>query len=258
MPLRDEDAAPPAGLPDSGHLKHDFKDLRDRLKDLGRTLRTDQQRAVLVILQGRNASGKDSTTRKVFRKVDPQALHFARFERPTRLEQQHDFLWRVHRDIPPYGSIGVFSRSHYEDILVPWIQGNLTEEKLEQRLRQVNDFERMLSENGVTVIKLFLHISREEQRQRFLKRLHRSDKHWKFDPADLEDRDRWREFTQIYRRIFVETSTPWAPWYVVPANHRRSRNYLISQLLVDTLQQMELTYPQPQLDLSQYEGLLQE
>ncbi|GAB4228794.1 MAG: hypothetical protein Kow00121_57780 [Elainellaceae cyanobacterium] len=256
IPLRDEDAAPLAALVEKSNLKDEFKNLRNRLKDLGRKLRTSPQQSLLVILQGRNAGGKDSTTRKVFRKVDPQALQISAFTKPTRIDQQHDFLWRIHQQVPPSGKIGVFIRSHYEDVLVPWTHGHLSDRALEQRLQQINDFERMLTENGVTIVKLFLHISRDEQKQRFLKRLHRPDKHWKFDPTDFDDRERWSEFTQIYRQIFTETSTDWSPWYVVPANHRPTRNYMIAQLLVSTLEGMALSYPPLDVDPAQYEDRL--
>lgn len=241
-PLDDADAAPPDGI-DRDAMEEAYDDARTRLKELGRVLRAEGERALLVVVQARDAGGKDSTTRKVFRRVDPQSIRVASFRAPCGEELRHDFLWRVHREVPPQGTIGVFVRSHYEDVIVPRVRGEIDDAEAERRMRQIADFERMLAENGVTVVKLFLHVSREEQARRLRERLHRSDKHWKWNPSDLDDRARWDAFTRAYREVFARTSLPWAPWHVVPADDKPVRNWLVARRVVDVLEGMDLRHP---------------
>ena len=214
-----------------------------RIADLQPVLWADASRALLIVLQGRDASGKDGTIRKVFSSVNPQGCTVSSFKQPTELELRHDFLWRIHGQIPPRGMIGIFNRSHYEDILVPRVHGLVPKKVWSARYDQINDFERMLARNGVVLLKFMLHISRDEQKARFEERIADETKNWKFRVGDLEDRERWDEFTKAYRAILEKTSTAWAPWFVVPADDKDVRNYLVARRIADTLESLDLRYP---------------
>jgi PPK2 family polyphosphate:nucleotide phosphotransferase len=224
-----------------------------RIAELQRVLWADASRALLIVLQGRDASGKDGTIRKVFSSVNPQGCTVSSFKQPTELELRHDFLWRIHSQIPPKGMIGIFNRSHYEDILVPRVRGLVPKKIWSARYDQINDFERMLSDNGVVLLKFMLHISRDEQKARFEERIADETKNWKFRVGDLEDRRHWDEFTKAYRGILERTSTDWAPWYVVPADDKDVRNYLIARCIADTLESLDLEYPAPDPSLASVE-----
>src|SRR5256885_12870847 len=210
--LHDADARPPAGAKKGDALHDAIKEETDRISDLQRVLYADARYAILIVLQGRDASGKDGTIRKVFSAVNPQGCTVASFKQPTELEQHHDFLWRVHQQVPARGMIGIFNRSHYEDILVPRVHDLVPKKIWSARYDQINDFERMLSENEVVILKFLLHISRDEQKRRLEERLTDETKNWKFRAGDLDDRARWDDFTKAYRGILTHTSTKWAPW----------------------------------------------
>jgi PPK2 family polyphosphate:nucleotide phosphotransferase len=214
-----------------------------RIAELQRVLYGDGRHALLIVLQGRDASGKDGTIRKVFTAVNPQGCAVTSFAAPSPLERRHDYLWRVHAQIPPLGMIGIFNRSHYEDILVPQVRGQLDKDQLEERYRNINEFERLLAGNGVTILKFMLHISRDEQRARLEERLTDPTKNWKFQASDLEDRARWDEFDRAYRGILKHTSTRHARWYVVPADDKGVRNWLVARTIADTLEGLDLRYP---------------
>jgi PPK2 family polyphosphate:nucleotide phosphotransferase len=214
-----------------------------RIDELERVLYADARFALLIVLQGRDASGKDGTIRKVFSAVNPQGCSVATFKAPTEYELQHDFLWRIHQQIPSRGMIGIFNRSHYEDILVPRVRGTLPKKVWSARYEQINDFERMLTENNVVILKFMLHVSRDEQRRRLTERLTDPTKNWKFRAGDLDDRDRWDDFTKAYRGILSHTSTKHAPWYVVPADDKDVRDLLVSRTIADTLDSLGLRYP---------------
>ena len=214
-----------------------------RIADLQRVLYADGSRALLIVLQGRDASGKDGTIRKVFSSVNPQGCTVSSFKQPTELELRHDYLWRIHSQVPPRGMIGIFNRSHYEDILVPRVHGIFPKKVWSKRYDQINDFERMLADNGVVQLKFMLHISRDEQKARFEERIEDETKNWKFRIGDLDDRKRWDEYTKAYRSILEKTSTAWAPWYLVPADDKDVRNYLIARCIADTLESLDLRYP---------------
>ena len=184
----------------------------DRISDLQRVLYADGRHALLIVLQGRDASGKDGTIRKVFTAVNPQGCVVSSFKVPTELERHHDFLWRVHAQIPPRGTIGIFNRSHYEDIIVPRVHKLVPKKVWTARYKQINDFEHMLSANNVVILKFFLHISKDEQKERLEDRLTDREKNWKFRAGDLDDRRQWADFTKAYRGILEHTSTDWAPW----------------------------------------------
>jgi PPK2 family polyphosphate:nucleotide phosphotransferase len=214
-----------------------------RISDLQRVLYADARYALLIVLQGRDASGKDGTIRRVFTAVNPQGCTVASFKAPTELEQRHDFLWRVHAQVPQRGMIGIFNRSHYEDVLVPRVHGSITKKEWLARYEEINDFEKMLDHNGVVILKFMLHVSREEQKRRLMERLADETKNWKFRVGDLDDRAKWDDFTKAYEGVLKNTSTKWAPWYVVPADDKDVRDWLIARTIADALDKLDLRYP---------------
>ncbi len=216
-----------------------------KLDELQQLLYADASRALLIVLQAMDTGGKDGTIKNVMRNVNPQGCKVASFKVPTPLELSHDFLWRVHQEIPPKGYIGIFNRSHYEDVLVPRVHGTISKKVQKQRFDQINDFERMLSQNGVTLLKFFLHISKEEQRQRLLARARDPQKHWKFNINDIHERKYWDDYQRNFEQIFSATSTKFAPWIVVPANHKWYRNLVVGKFVVKTLKEMDLKFPPP-------------
>lgn len=248
LALDDASAGRPRALPDDDTLKEQAKALLDRLTDLQATLYADARYAVLIILQGRDAAGKDGTVRKVFGAFNPSGCSVTSFKVPTPNELAHDFLWRVHQATPPKGMVGIFNRSHYEDVLVVRVKNIVPKPVWSKRYDQINDFERMLDDNRVKILKFFLHISREEQAKRLRDRLSDPTKNWKFRAGDLDDRDLWDDYTKAYRDALKECSTPWAPWYVVPADDKKARNYLIARTVVDTLDNLGLKYPEADKD----------
>lgn len=215
----------------------------DRISHLQRLLYADRRYALLIVLQGRDASGKDGTIRKVFSSVNPQGCAVSSFGVPTELERRHDFLWRIHTQVPARGMIGIFNRSHYEDILVPRVRGEMGKAELRDRYRQINDFERHLVENGTVILKFMLHVSRDEQRSRLQERLLDETKNWKFRVGDLDDRQHWGEFSKAYHGILKNTSSEHAPWYIVPADDKDVRDWLVARTIADALDDLELRYP---------------
>lgn len=243
LSLSDADAKP-------GNHRLPKVDLRNRLEaavselgELQERLYADRRYAVLVVLQGRDASGKDGTIKHVFDACNPQGCTVTGFKAPTDLELSHDYLWRVHNAVPPRGVIGIFNRSHFEDVLVVRVRGLVPKSTWSQRYDQINAFERILAENQVVVLKFFLHISREEQADRFKERLADPTKNWKFRAEDLQDRDRWDEYTAAYREALSKCSTSWAPWYLVPADHKPTRNLLITETINQRLRALDLEFP---------------
>jgi PPK2 family polyphosphate:nucleotide phosphotransferase len=245
LALDDDDARFDGRAKTGNDLKEATAEQVDRISDLQRVFYADGRHALLIVLQGRDAAGKDGTIRKVFTAVNPQGCTVTSFKAPTDVEKAHDFLWRVHQVVPPRGMIGIFNRSHYEDVLVPRVHGLITPAECRTRYREINDFERLLAEQGVVILKFMLHISRDEQKRRLEERLANPKKNWKFRAADLDDRGRWDEFTAAYRDALRATSTKWAPWYVVPADDKKVRNWLIAQLIADALGKLDLRYPPP-------------
>jgi PPK2 family polyphosphate:nucleotide phosphotransferase len=246
--LRDRDAD------DTGEYKRreDAADRTEQLKDTLDTLQerlyAERARAVLVVLQGIDTSGKDGTIRHVMRGVNPQGCIVASFKAPTPLEKAHDFLWRVHASCPPHGYIGILNRSHYEDVLVPRVHGQLTDKKAQRRLDQIREFEELLTDNGTRILKFFLHISKAEQKKRLLARVEDPDKRWKVSPQDLTERSFWKEYKGAFEEALAATSTEAAPWFVVPANHKWYRNLVVADSLVHALQEMD-PRPSPPADL---------
>lgn len=209
--------------------------LNTKLEELQELLAAEHKHSVLVILQGMDTSGKDGVIRSVFDGVNPQGVRVASFKVPTPIESDHDYLWRHHLQTPGLGEIVIHNRSHYENVLVVRVHSLVPEKVWSKRYFQMNEFEHTLVNEGCTVLKFFLHISKEEQRQRLLERLADPAKHWKFSPGDLKERALWDQYMQAYEDMLNKTSTPWAPWWIVPANKKWARDLLISTVLVDTL-----------------------
>jgi PPK2 family polyphosphate:nucleotide phosphotransferase len=241
--LDDKHARPPGKLKPGKELERATEKQVKRISDQQRVLYADGRYALLIILQGRDASGKDGTIRKVFTAVNPQGCTVASFKVPTELEQRHDYLWRVHAQVPARGMIGIFNRSHYEDVIVPRVHGSITKKEWTARYDQINDFEKMLSENATVILKFMLHISRDEQKRRLMDRLTDETKNWKFRAGDLEDRAKWDDFTKAYEAALRHTSTKSAPWYIVPADNKDVRNFLIARTIADALEDLDLRYP---------------
>jgi PPK2 family polyphosphate:nucleotide phosphotransferase len=212
--------------------------------DLQERLYAERRRSLLIVLQGRDASGKDGTIKHVVGGFNPLGIRVVAFKAPNELERAHDFLWRVHSCVPSAGHVAIFNRSHYEDILVPTVQKLAPKSTIEPRYDHVRHFEELLSDGGTAVLKFFLHISKDEQRGRLQERLDRPDKHWKFDPKDLDARAAWDDYSDCYEQVFRRTSTDAAPWYVVPADRKWFRNYLVARVIVRTLEKMDLQYPE--------------
>jgi PPK2 family polyphosphate:nucleotide phosphotransferase len=215
------------------------------------------RRRLLVVLQGMDTSGKDGAIKKGLRGTNPKWLHIASFGKPTEEELAHDFLWRIRKQVPAPGMIGVFDRSHYEDVLAVRVRGLAPEDVWRPRFETINAFERELTEDGVAIVKVFLHISRDYQKERQLRRLERVDKRWKFNAADLEDRERWDDFQAAYEEALERCSTPEAPWFIVPADRKWYRTWAVSQLVLETLRELDPQFPaREDLDIEELKARL--
>lgn len=248
--LADWDPAWTAGIQDKKAAEKRLEKNTERLAELQHRLYADNRYALLVVLQGMDAAGKDGTIRHVMSGVNPQGCRVTSFKAPTPVEADHDFLWRVHAEVPAFGEVGIFNRSHYEDVLIARVRKLVLESVWSRRFGQINAFEKMLAQNRVKVVKFFLHISKEEQKERLVKRLKDPSRNWKFNPGDLEERKLWGAYRKAYEEALSRCSTPWAPWYVVPADHKWFRNLAVSQILVETLESMDLRFPKPAKGLS--------
>jgi PPK2 family polyphosphate:nucleotide phosphotransferase len=220
-----------------------FDVLQDELQQLQKMLYAQNKHRVLVVMQAMDTGGKDGCIKHVFSRIDPQGIHVRSFKKPTEEELAHDFLWRVHSKVPSTGQMVIFNRSHYEDIIAVRVKKLFPEEVWKRRQQHVLDFERMLAEEGTTIVKIFLHISRAEQKHRLESRLNNPAKHWKFNPDDLADRARWDDFMVAYQDVIGKTSTDLAPWYVVPADRKYYRNLCVARIMVDTLKQLNMKFP---------------
>ena len=248
--LPDKAAHPPRGVPKGDELEDAPARALERLADLQARLYAECRQGVLIVLQGRDASGKDGVVRRVLGACSPLGLRVAAFGAPTEEELRHDFLWRVHQHVPPVGFVGVFNRSHYEEVLVPRVHGLVPKKVWKARYDQINAFEATLAAARVTVLKFFLHVSRAEQERRLLDRLDDPTEQWKFDPADLEDRRRWDDYTDAYQDAISRCSTAHAPWFVVPADDKPVRDYLVARTLVRALRRLEPRFPDPDYDVA--------
>ncbi len=221
-----------------------------KMADLARRLYAENRRSVLLVLQGMDTAGKDSTIRTVMKGVNPRSCQVVSFKKPSEEELDHDFLWRVHKVVPRTGNIGIFNRSHYEDVLVVRVHNLVPPEIWEGRYELINDFEKLLHANGTVLIKCYLHISKEEQRERLQARIDNPQARWKFNPQDLEERKRWDDYQVAYEAALNRCTTAHAPWYVIPSDRKWYRNLLVSELLTRTLEKLDPKYPDPAFDVS--------
>jgi len=218
---------------------------RARLETLQELLYAEGRHKMLIVLQAMDTAGKDSTIRHVFQGVDPLGVRVACFKAPTPHELAHDYLWRVHPHVPGTGEIAIFNRSHYEDVLITRVKGWIDAAECKRRYRQINDFERMLAETGTTILKFFLHISKDEQKKRLEERRDTPEKQWKFQPADLAVRAQWDDYMVAYEAALSATSMKHAPWHVIPANNNLARNLMVSHLLIEALEGLKMRCPDP-------------
>ena len=221
-----------------------------RIDALQYLLYADAGRSLLIVLQGPDASGKDGVIRHLFSSVNPMGISVARFEKPTPDEAGHDFLWRVHAHTPRHGQIVVFNRSHYEDVLVPRVHGDIGKHTWKQRYDQINEFEELLTEQGTCVLKFFLHISPEEQLERFRMRLEEKSRQWKISESDYTERALWSDYRKAYEAMITHTSTKNAPWQVIPSNSKWFRNLVISRIICQAMEGLKLQAPQPRVDIA--------
>ena len=250
--LAEHDAADTGDLTAADEVAAEYEELGQRIADLQERLYAEEQRSLLVVLQGIDAAGKDGTVKHVLRGTNPSGVRVYSFKEPSSDEAAHDFLWRYHQATPANGMIHVFNRSHYEDVLVVRVKDLAPEELWRSRFDSINDFERMLVRECTTIVKFFLHISKDEQLEKFRERLQRQDKYWKWSANDIKERERWDEYQQAYEEAVSATSTRWAPWYVVPADHRWYRNYVIARVLSGVLQAMDPCFPEPPEDVKRF------
>ena len=228
---------------DESEAAEALKLLDGKLDRLQERLYAEHKHRVLVVLQAMDTGGKDGTIRRIFDGVNPSGVRVAHFREPTEVERDHDFLWRVHAQVPGSGEIVIFNRSHYEGVLVERVHRVVTKEVWKRRYGEINDFERMLSEEGTAILKFFLHIDEEEQKRRLQERLADPDKQWKFSAEDLPERKLWPRYTKAYQQALEETSTEWAPWYVVPGNKKWFRDLVVASVIVGTLEGLRMEYP---------------
>jgi PPK2 family polyphosphate:nucleotide phosphotransferase len=236
-------------------LKHPKKILKDmagdhvKLFDLQERLYAEHKRSLLIVLQAMDTGGKDGTITHVIGNLNPQGVQIATFKAPTPEERRHGFLWRIRRRLPDPGDVGIFNRSQYEDVLIARVHALAKPEVIDRRYGLINDFEKQLVRKGTKILKFFLHISYEEQRSRLLERLLDPDKNWKFNENDINERAYWDDYQSAYSIAITNCSTKWAPWYVIPANNKSYRNWAVSKILLETLDEMDPQYPHPKLDV---------
>jgi PPK2 family polyphosphate:nucleotide phosphotransferase len=250
-----------ADIPTSGKVYLDDKDgsketlmaLRNELIEAQVRFYAEGKRKLLVVFQAMDAGGKDGTTRAVFEGVNPQGVQVTSFKAPSKEELAHDYLWRVHQKVPATGMIGVFNRSHYEDILVVRVDNLVPEAVWRPRYEQINHFEKLLAETGTTILKFYLHISSEEQKKGFQDRLTDPTKHWKFSPEDLKKREDWDAYWEAYNEALARTTTSYAPWYVVPGDQNWYRNLVVASAIVATMRELNPQYPVPDIDFDKIE-----
>ena len=231
---------------DKASGKAALKELNSELETLQELLYAEGKHRILIVLQAMDTGGKDGTIRHVFDGTNPQGVKVASFKKPTPEELAHDYLWRVHDHTPGSGEIAIFNRSHYEDVLVVRVHGLVPETRWRRRYGHINAFEKLLADEGTTILKFFLHISKEEQKERLQARLDEPHKTWKFSKGDLAERELWDTYVEAYEEAITQTSTEWAPWYVIPADRKWYRNLAISTIIVDTLKRLGMAYPEPE------------
>ena len=221
-----------------------------RIGELQHLLYANAKNSLVILFQGMDASGKDGASKRVLEFVNPCGVETTSFKTPSREESAHDFLWRIHKAVPRYGNIGIFNRSHYEEVLIVRVLKLQPEAVWKSRYDHINAFEKILTRNGVILLKFFLHISKQEQAERFRDRLKTPNKRWKFSTVDLQMRDHWDDFQKAYEDALNRCSTDWAPWHVVPADHKWYRDYLIAKTVVESLEDLKMKWPTPLVDIS--------
>lgn len=236
---------------DKGLAGRQFQDNQARMDALQNVLYAEHKHALLIVFQAMDAGGKDGTIRKVMEGINPQGVHVWSFKESTPEELDHDFLWRIHQHVPGRGIIGIFNRSHYEDVLIVRVNKLVPDAVWQARYDHINAFEHLLADSGVTILKFYLHISKAEQKERFQDRLNEPDKHWKFSRGDLVVRKKWDAYMAAYEDALTRCNTAWAPWHIVPANHKWYRDLVISDAIVRTLESLNMRYPDPEPDLDQ-------
>lgn len=250
-PLRDSDERKTMSINDiKQHERSITAQLTDQIAKCQEMLYAQHRHKLLIVLQGMDTSGKDGTVRVLFSQINPMGLRGETFKAPSIDELAHDYLWRVHAKVPAKGEIAIFNRSHYEDVLITRVQEMIDEKECKRRYQHIRDFETMLFETGTVIVKIFLHISKDEQRKRLQERLDDPDKQWKFDENDLVQRKKWDAYQRAYERAIMATDADHAPWYIIPADSKTHRNLLISTLLLEILQGLKLTFPAPDPRLS--------
>jgi len=247
LKLKDRDPDETFGI---RHSEKALDKTLDKLRRLQHLLYADRRFALLIVLQALDAGGKDGTIQHVMSGVNPQGCQVTSFKVPTPEERSHDFLWRVHKATPALGNIEIFNRSHYEDVLTVRVHKLVPEQVWHKRYGHINDFEKMLTDQNVTILKFYLHISKDEQKRRLEARVTDPTRNWKFSPADIEERHHWNDYMEAYEDALRECSTDRAPWYIVPANKKWFRNYVVAELVVHALDRMKLKYPAPTVDMS--------
>ncbi|MFU8892064.1 MAG: PPK2 family polyphosphate kinase [Luteolibacter sp.] len=224
------------------HLPH-FEVLQQELQQLQKKLYAQNKHRLLIVMQAMDTGGKDGCIKHVFSRIDPQGIHVRSFKKPSEEELARDFLWRIHSRVPRNGEMVIFNRSHYEDVIAVRVKKIFADSVWKRRVRHIVEFERMLAEEGTTIIKIYLHISKDEQKARLQARLDHPHKHWKFNPDDLEDRARWDDFMKAYEDLISDTSTEHAPWFVVPANRKWYRNLCVARIVLDKMKRLNLEFP---------------
>jgi len=222
--------------------------LRQQLAELQEALYAEHQRSLLVVIQAMDTGGKDGAIKNLCLGLDPNGVQLTNFKYPTAEERDHDFLWRIHKAAPRKGAVGLWNRSHYEDVLVPLVHGEISDKVWSERCDDINAFERLLADNGVTILKFFLHISKEEQKCRLEARLKEPDKLWKFNPGDLAERRFWHDYQRAYEEVMSCCTAKYAPWRIVPADRKWMRNLVMLETVVATLEEMDPKYPAPEID----------
>ncbi|RFB71119.1 MULTISPECIES: PPK2 family polyphosphate kinase [unclassified Herbaspirillum] len=249
--IKDENAgAKPLSSGDKAADKLQVQTLAAQIAEQQAMLFAQHERKVLVVLQGMDTSGKDGTVAGVFGGVNPQGLRIVSYKAPSQLELQHDYLWRIHQQVPAKGELAIFNRSHYEDVLITRVHDWIDAAECKRRYAQINDFERLLSETGTVVLKFFLHISKDEQRARLQERVDDPTKHWKFELQDLEERKSWDDYQKVYSQAIQATDADHAPWYVIPSDSKTHRNLAIAGVVLETLQAMKLAFPPAKKELA--------
>lgn len=247
--MKDIDPSSKEGVKNRESCETRFAEMSQLIVDLQQVLYAENKHSLLVVLQATDTGGKDGTIRHVFGPLNPQGVRVHSFKAPTAEELGHDFLWRIHSKVPQKGMIGIFNRSHYEDVLIARVHNLAPKKVIKDRYEQINTFEKYLSDNRVTILKFCLHISKEEQKERLQSRLDRPDKHWKFSSGDLAERKLWDEYQKAFGKAVSECSTEWAPWYVIPSDRKWYRNYVIAEIVLKTLEGLKLQFPAPEQGL---------